>query len=207
MRCTNRNLFMTIMLPAAFLLFKVDAHATNIVANPGFETGDFTSWTTGGGSSWFVDVSAFGINGPHSGNSFAGNLCVGSNCITTPTSFFYQDLPTVNGQTYTLTFWFDLGTCQDTCGPEELKVLWGGNTAFDLATTTSGTKDPGWVEATVSGLQATSTTMRLEFVGRQDPAALGVDDIQVQGVPEPGTILLVGLGAVGLATLRKRVRQ
>src|ERR1700731_4465933 len=46
----------------------------NIVQNPGFETGDFTSWTQTG----------WGINGsvpPHTGNFDASTGCVGAPCV------------------------------------------------------------------------------------------------------------------------------
>jgi hypothetical protein len=204
------------MLPAAFLAFTVDAHADNIVANPSFETGDFTDWVRPEGlnevtSSWFVFQSAYAINGPEDGEWFAETDCVGSICISTPTSFFYQDLPTVAGQTYTLSFRYDLGACQDGCGAEELKVLWAGNAAFDLATTTSGTTDPGWVEATVNGLQASSTVTRLEFIGRQDPGALGLDNIDVsaltQTVPEPSSLVVLASALAAVAVIKFRRKE
>ncbi len=205
-RCFVSHFATSILLAIAAGLFVPIASGANIVLNSGFETGDFTNWTVSSGDSgfsWFVLKDAYAINGPHTGTFFAETPCFGPGCITTPTSFFFQDLPTVDNQTYTLTFWYDLGACQDGCDPEELKVLWGGNTAFDLATTTSGTTDPGWVQATVSGLLATSTIMRLEFVGRHDPGALGIDDIGISSsIPEPSSMVLLGSGLVAIACRR-----
>jgi hypothetical protein len=184
------------------------AYAANIVLNPGFETGDFTNWTvsSGGVQGWNVlgIGVAFGIDGPHSGSFFADSPCVGAACIDTPVSFFYQDLPTVNNQLYTLTFWYDPGVCELGCGAEELKVLWGGSPVFDFATITSAITDPGWVKATVGGLQATSATTRLEFLGRHDPAGLGVDDINVDATPEPSSLVLVGGTLLLAIRLRRR---
>jgi len=180
------------------------AYGGNIVANGGFETGDLTSWT--GGANWFVDVTAFGINGPHSGTDLAGSTCIGAPCVSTPTSFISQNLATVAAQTYSLTFWYDLGTCQGGCGAEELKVLWDGGTVFDLSTTTSASTDPGWTQATVNGLVASTSSTPLEFIGRHDPAALGLDDVVVDtssAVPEPASMALLGSGLAALVVLRR----
>src|SRR5271168_4024013 len=54
--------------------------ATNLVQNPGFETGDFSSWTADG---WVV-VTSFGlITGPNSGTFFAAESCPNGGCTNT----------------------------------------------------------------------------------------------------------------------------
>src|SRR5690349_2024952 len=90
------------------------AMAGNIVANPGFETGDFTSWTTNSG--WDI-IGTGGTAGvfPHTGSFFANTGCVGTTCIQADSSgspdaaWFYQDLATVPGTLYDLTFYFAPG--------------------------------------------------------------------------------------------------
>ena len=73
--------------------------AGNLVANPGFETGDFTGWTTGG------NFEATGVSGnfdgflPNSGNFFAFLGPVGSDGTLS------QNLATTPGQSYTFS-WF-----------------------------------------------------------------------------------------------------
>jgi hypothetical protein len=208
------------------------ASGANIVLNPGFEEGnaatgvDFTNWKAvflvRFSRPWYtVSTGTFNVSGasPNGGDFFAESYCPGPDCITIPLSAFYQDLPTITGQTYTLSFWYDLGSCKsnigpnlpppksDGCGTEELNVLWGGNAAFDLAATPSGTTDPGWVLATVEGLQATADSTRLEFLGRQDPAGLAVDDISVSPVSpvsEPSSMVLLGGGLLAVGAIGYR---
>jgi hypothetical protein len=183
------------------------AFGTNIVLNPGFETGNFTSWTADSGPHWLVESSDGAILGPHSGNFYANNACSGASCITTPNSFLFQNLTTVVNQAYTLTFWYDRGAMfTGPAGPEELLVLWNGTHAIDLAQATSGFSDPGWTQFTVTGLTASSTSTHLEFRGRQDSAQLGVDDIDVEAssaVPEPASLTFVASALLGFGLFAK----
>ncbi len=55
--------------------------ATNIVLNPGFETGDFTNWTNISGFN--VDTTSDGVVA-HSGAFYADTGCVGATCIAGP---------------------------------------------------------------------------------------------------------------------------
>lgn len=180
--------------------------AGNIVTNPGFESGD-VSWTH---QSWTISADA-GVQVPHTGSWSAYTGCVGSGCLdsSTPESgaFIYQDLPTTNGQTYNLTFFYfpDDGT------PNELDVYWNGSLRF------SDTNDFGgrnYHQITLTGLGATGSTTRLEFFGRQDPAWLNIDDVcvdlpggncaSVAGVPEPGTYVLASAGLLAFGIWRRR---
>jgi len=209
------------------------AFAGNIVANPGFETGDFTSWTMSGWDT--VDTSGFSGIFPHSGNFAAINGCVGTGCIQadpTGASYFYQDLATTPGTAYDVTFYFAPGEFGEFPAAAvltgvELQVLWGdsaiplvaspngtcaGQCVFDTTDTSAGTT---YLLVTLPGLMATSSSTRLEFLGEQDPAWMGVDDISVQaqvsGVPEPSTSMLLPAGLGGLLALgfrrRKRISQ
>jgi hypothetical protein len=72
------------------------ASAQNLVANPGFETGDFTGWTQGGNTgATFVTAGPFDGFLPHSGNFFAALGPVGSDGTLS------QDLATTPGHSYT----------------------------------------------------------------------------------------------------------
>src|SRR5262245_15667375 len=106
---------MTIRLTTVVLLILHGVcHATNIVVNGGFETGDFTAWMLSG---TIVDTFV-GTDQPHSGSSAA---TVGAY----PTDVFLtQILPTVAGASYTLSYWLqnEGGT------PNDFSVSWNGAT-------------------------------------------------------------------------------
>ena len=204
----------TILLCVAGLFGACAACGANIALNPGFETGNFTSWTTDTKGSWHVESTGTGITAPHSGSFYADDHCLGATCISTPDSFLFQDLTTIINQTYTLTFWYDRGV--EVVGKggapnlEELQVFWNSMLALDLAQPTSGGTDPGWVQFTVTGLTASSTSTRLEFRARQDAAHLGVDDVDVEAssaVPEPTSLALVGSALLGAGLFTKRRKR
>jgi hypothetical protein len=94
--------------------------------NPSFDSG-LAFWTVNNNlSPWFPD--SFG----HFGNNNIESICGGSGCLSPVTgAFFYQDLPTVAGATYNLSFWafFEQGTPAEI---NEIKVTWGGVTALDI---------------------------------------------------------------------------
>ena len=204
------------IVPVAFSV--PAALGANIVLNPGFETGDLTDWTVNLNSDlpWNVQPGGDGGsngNGPFAGTYYASTGCVGAPCITNDIgagspvgSWLYQDLSTSIGTTYTLSFEFSsAGT------PMELQVLWGGTLEADL----TGLSGGPYTLYTVGNLTASSTTTRLEFIGRQDPGYDALDSVCVSSstdcgvasaVPEPFSFALTGFGlaALGLARFRRR---
>jgi hypothetical protein len=189
---------------APMFLMAASAFASNLVFNPGFDTGDFSGWEH---ASWVTTTSEPGtIESPQSAPYFAESGCSGDPCIygiPSQQAYLYQDL-TTSAETYVLSFYYDLGTC-GSCGAgqaEELQVLWNGIQVFDISTTSFALTDPGWqfVEMVVTG---NSGTTRLEFLGRQDPGDIGLDTVSVSPTPEPSALWLAGAPAM-LAVLRKR---
>jgi hypothetical protein len=209
------------------------AAAQNLVQNPGFETGTFAPWVAShyggnGGGPWTVVSGA----GAHSGTKYASTGCngsVGGTCIAPDSGtggWLYQDLATVPGTQYTLTFYYAPGGAAGG-GNAELQVLWGpsatplttggngsctGNCVFDNTSIGSST----YTQYTVN-LTATSASMRLEFLGRQDPQVDFLDDISVTtqaapsaaAAPALGTpallVMLIGLAGMGLYLARRRM--
>jgi hypothetical protein len=179
-------------------LFTFPAWA-NLVQNPGFETGDLTSWTANSISNnpWAVTAG-----GPTIGGFSASTGCVGDSCIngtSAQQASLSQTITTVSGQNYVLGFFFkpNAGT------PNELKVLFGNTVAFDLVNT-AGTSALVAYSTTVA---ATSNSTTLTFLGRQDPGFDRLDDVSVNATgtstPEPSTLLLVG-GLLPLAAAFRR---
>lgn len=203
------------MLFGAVFLCLVVAGPTNLVVNPGFEnsTSSLSPWVNVD-DEWEVDTHP-----AHSGLNFADTGCVGSQCLT-PTSGdsggLYQDIPTTPGGIYSLTFFYFPGPASgEESNIAELQVLWGptatqlvnggaatctGNCVFDNNSIGSTT----YVQYTVNNLVATSNSMRLEFLGRQDPSSDGLDDVSLvqtgtvaPGTPAPSSSILVLIGLIG----------
>ena len=185
------------------------AEAANLVANPGFETGDFTGWTvTGNGIA--IDMVF-----PNTGccDAVFGALTTDPN-----PGVLSQTLATMAGQSYTLSF-----ALLDEAGfsGDSFIVKLG-----DFTTTITGdmAAPPGDLPSgytaqsfTVPGADITGTSAILSFEGLNDPA-IGIDwnldDVSVTAsaaaVPEPSaagllaTALGVCLGFVVPVRRRRR---
>jgi hypothetical protein len=203
------------LLSGAVFLCLVVAGPTNLVVNPGFETGSLSPWVTINGDQWDVDTDL-----PHTGTHYADTGCVGTECLipapNANSGALYQDIPTTPGAVYSLTFFYFPGPSgEEGDDTAELQVLWGptatqlvnggaatctGNCVFDNNSIGSTT----YVQYTVNNLIATSNSMRLEFLGRQDPDSDGLDDVSLvqtsgptPGTPAPSSSILVLIGLIG----------
>jgi hypothetical protein len=171
------------------VLVSQPALCQNLLGNPGFETDPVSPWVHTGVIGRTNDV----FLGTHSGSWACGSY--GSNDV------LYQDVTTVAGAQYDLSFWVrrNSGGCT-------WDAYWGGS----LIGSSSG---PGhdWAQSTYL-VSATGTTTRLEFRLNSIIARAGLDDISVvrhgpDPVPEPALIqlpALLGLGGVGYWWRRRR---
>lgn len=155
--------------------------ATWIVANGGFETGDFTGWTLSGDNTWTVvdDGHNSGI-APNSGNYEAA--------LGTAGAFGYlsQNLTTVPGTSYLLSFWLNhSGEVPD----DVFAVSWNGSTLLDETNPPA----PAWtnIQFVVS---ATGTSTLLQF-GYEASGAdyLALDDVSVVPLPPPAQPGITGI--------------
>lgn len=134
---------------------------SNLVANPGFETGDLSSWTLGGYSSGQI----YTVSASHSGQFAAGMGSVGSD------GSISQNLTTVAGQNYTLDFWL-----ANAGGPtNDFTAKIGGTSEMHLVN-----EQALGYEHYIFNFTATSTSTHLEFDARQDPSEWHLDDVSVQ---------------------------
>jgi PEP-CTERM motif-containing protein len=180
----KKILFIIAVLASAAL----SARAQNLVTNPGFETGDFSGWTQFGDTS-FTDVQSFNV---HSG-SFAAEFGP-----TASDGGITQNIATTPGITYTVDFWLDN---RDTSGTNHMSASFAGVTVLTLTSAPAFT----YTEYTFSVLATTSSSL-LQFSFYNPPSWWDLDDVSVTAVPEPGTLGLIVLGALGLVgTLRKRL--
>jgi len=181
-----------------------DATLGNLVSNCGFETGDFTSWTTTGndvtngllGNLYGVETGADPIVGtlPNSGLSQAYFSDIVSNATT-----LSQSISTVASDTYTVSF----ELAQQLEGPgtvnNSVAVSFGGTT---LATLTNvGVENYTLYSYTAT---ASSASSLLSLKLGDDIGEFLLDDVTVTqnapAVPNPANALLLlsGLGVGGL---------
>ena len=170
----KKSLLALVAIPA---LIAAPSAQANIVANGGFETGDFTGWTVSGAGAFT------GVDGttPQAGSYAA--------YVGDPATL-RQTLNTVAGQHYTIDFWLQAEA--DVTGAAVMSLT-------DAAATN------GYVHYSFD-LVANSALTDLAFQFSNSPAFWDLDSVSANRVPEPGSLALVALAA-GLATLQARRRR
>ena len=111
-----------------------DGVAGNLVANCGFETGDFTSWTLSGNDVPGEAGNLYGVEGtdlvdgiiPNSGSYQAFFATLDSNATK-----LSQDITTTAGDLYTITFWVAQDTASSSDYGNELLASFGGTSLVD----------------------------------------------------------------------------
>lgn len=203
----KRSVFSTYLV----VTLSSSAFAGNIVLNSNFGTGNTTDWTVNTSSS---DPWTVGTGDPFTGDTyFISTGCVGAQCITgtaSQQSSLSQTLSDSIGGNYTLSFEF---STQGNGTPNELDVLWDGVSVLDLGPGgTLGAID-SYELFTVTDLIGTGSDT-LTFLGRQDPGFDALDNVCVSsdgtcgsasGVPEPSTLLPLGIALLMAASLRRRL--
>ena len=169
------------------------AQAANIVTNGGFETGSFSGWTPTG------DQTFNGVQCPGPGPTVAAGNC----------SAFFGPVGTTGGISQTLTT--EAGTLYEI----DFSFLADGGTPSSFLATFGGVPLISLTNPPASGFQAfsfqglsTGTSTTLTFLFRDDPGFLFLDavSVDVARVPGPATLVLVGIGLVGLSLgLRRRI--
>lgn len=117
--------------------------------------------------------------------------------ISATTSTLDQTFPTTPGNLYNLNFYVN-----DPYGNSALAVTAGSSSLLNLPNGYTALNGLGWVDFNYT-VHATGTSTDLSFAGLSG-SFLGVDAVTVTSVPEPGTLALASLGALGLALSRYR---
>ncbi|MDX2193820.1 MAG: PEP-CTERM sorting domain-containing protein [Gemmatimonadales bacterium] len=174
----------------AFAQSQCDAVAGNLVANCGFETGSFSSWSVGNATIYdgvtdaagWVNSGRYGAYFGHVGGTTAlaqivnlvgaGKLSFRIRNREDGASFFRVDFNPGPNVTPTVLY------------------METQNLAYDWKT----------VNLNVTG----SGSDVLAFTFRHDPSHYSFDDVVLTAVPEPGTYALMATGLVGLVAVRRR---
>ncbi len=148
---------------AGIIPSKCDAVSENLVANCGFETGDFRGWSRGSGFC-FCSVTQEA--------RFSGNF--GLEDAGGADGWITQVLPTVAGQQYSLSFWL-----WNTGQPNWLRVRWEGVIVYELV----DAPDLPWTQVQLDGLAASQDGSEISFDFYNELDWWSFDDVVV--VPYP----------------------
>jgi len=163
------------------------AQALNLVANGGFETGNFSGWKQSGNS---------GHTGVDSASAESGKFGAYFGPVGSK-GFLSQTLATVKGKSYDLSYFLknDGGKKPNffsvSVGNTVLLSLEDFSSAFDFNKFTST-------------FTATNTSTPLKFAFRQDSNKFRLDNVSVTATAIPTPALLPGLLGLGVGVLRKR---
>jgi PEP-CTERM motif len=177
----------------------------NLVANCGFETGDFTGWSGTIITDPYSYAGVGGVSGDYGPYSGSNGAYFGSGSNDT----LYQTLNTVAGTTYTIQFALDNETDPDpTHGyPNDFSVTFGGTTVF------SETNAPQDMETLLTfNILATGSSTALTFTSENPGGLWDLDSVSVAAVaspvPEPSSLMLFGTGIAGFAgVVRRRFKR
>jgi hypothetical protein len=183
-----------------------NANPRNLVANCGFETGDFTSWALSGNDTPLQLGNLYGVEGtdpvngisPDSGSSQAYFADLDSSATT-----LSQTLATQIGVTYQISWFLAQDTALVSPYSNSFSLSFGGAKVANL----TAIPVEGYTKYSY-GWAATSASTNLSFTIGNDLGAFLLDDVTVQVAPEPASWLelLIGSAFCGFVA-RRRARS
>jgi hypothetical protein len=182
---------------ALFLLIATHFASANLVANPGFETGNFSGWTQTSAASG----SAFGVGNTGPGTGGTGSFIAFFGATGTLNDAISQSFATMPGSLYTLSFFLNvLGPSSS--ASNDFRVFFDNTLVFSRTDI-----NPGFGTFTFPVLTNSSSTA-LRFEGRNVRGTTFLDDVSVElaAVPETGsTLAMLSLASLSLVGLRRKL--
>ena len=189
-----------VVVAMALLVCAPTAFAQNLLTNGGFETGDFSGWSTTGNFEFssVTSGSFVSFTGAQEGTFYAVFGPVGSQ------GGIFQSFSDTAGGSYNFSFW--LNAVGD--DPSSVTVMWDGTTVYSATDPNTGNV---WTNFNFTETGTGHDTVT--FLFQDDPAYIALDNVSVTpqtggtSVPEPSSFMLMGTGALALAgVIRRKLR-
>jgi hypothetical protein len=163
----------------------------NLVVNGGFETGDFTGWTT----QFDPSYPQYVVTSPAHTGAYAAQIAgydFGPDILS-------QTIATTPGQIYNFSFWrYQEGPADPTTS---LTVTWDGATIFSEVNPANA--DYGVYQGFSASVTGTGSDL-LAFTSVNNPSYTYLDDVSVAQTPEPGFYGVMAMGLCGLVVAVRR---
>ena len=187
-----RYKIVTIVICSFLFLFTTAVTASQLIVNSGFETGDFTGWNPHVSPTFDGSITS---TDAHSGTY---SLEMGA------VDWIDQSFSSV-ATTGDLSFWVK-GT--GLSGPSNVNVLYSDTTSDDFLIGGAAISNTEWTQFTM-GIDNTKL-LDMITVSVWESTPILFDDFSLEGrdvIPEPATVMLFGLGLLGVAGVSRRKEE